>query len=244
MRAGIASLLVCALLFTACATTPANTNAAQPAKPSNIKDWMAQQSRAKRKAIVGAVVGGILGAANARITGASSEDIWKHALAGAMAGAVAGFAIGKREDQVFAGRDYAVRQAAYDSSQGYFARVEEVVFDPPNPKPGQSARLYVRYLVVGPDPNEALKIRMFRGLKYGDDYIFGAGPNEYTIPKGGAVVESSMEVTLPKKAPEGTYSIEALVEDEKGRFPQAVGTGALYIVARAQSRGGVVTAAR
>lgn len=243
MRAGIASLLVCILLCTACATA-LSPEPAQPAKPSNIKEWMAQQSRAKRKAIVGAVIGGLLGAANAHLTGAHSDDVWKHALAGAVAGAMTGFAIGRHEDQIFAGRDYAIRQAGYDNSQGYVARVEEVVFDPPSPKPGQSARLYVRYIVVGPDPNETLKIRMFRGLKYGEDYIFGAGPNEYTIPKGGAVVESTMEVTLPKKAPDGTYSIEALVEDEQGRFPQAVGTGALYIVARATQRGGVMTAAR
>jgi hypothetical protein len=89
-----------------------------------------------------------------------------------------------------------------------------------------------------------LTIRLFRGLKYGDDYIFGAGPNEFVVPKGGGIVDSTVELTLPKKATEGTYSIEALLEDSKGRFPQAVGTGALYIVARAQQRSGVATAAR
>ncbi len=85
-------------------------------------------------------------------------------------------------------------------------------------------------------------MRLFRGLKYGDDYVFGAGPNEFVVPQGGAVIESSVDLTLSKQAPLGTYSIEALVEDEKGRFPQAVGTNAVYIVAAAQHRGPAVAA--
>ncbi|MEO8382702.1 MAG: hypothetical protein ABI779_23795 [Acidobacteriota bacterium] len=242
MRHRIASFLVATLLLSACATTSPSKNGG-PARPANIKEWMSLQSRSKRKAVAGAIIGGLFGAITATITGGSGEDILEHALAGAVAGAVAGFAIGKHEDQVFAGRDLAVRQAGYDRSQGYIARVEEVSFDPASPRPGQAATLYVRYVVLGPNPNEALKIRMFRGLKYGEDYILGAGPNEFVIPKGGGIVESTMVVTLPKKAPAGTYSIEALLEDSKDRFPQVVGTGALYI-ARAQSRGGAVMAAR
>ncbi len=243
MRNGIASLLVCTVLLSACASTPA-PKGAPPAKPSNIKDWMSHQSRAKKKAIIGGIVGGVTSGLLAKLAGMSDEEAAKRMVAGAIAGAVTGYAIGKNQDRIFAGRDLAVRQAAYDSSQGYVARVEEVTFDPANPKPGQTARLYVRYLVLGPDPNEDIKVQMFRGLKYGDDYVFGAGPNEFVIPKGGAVVESTVEVQLSEKAPAGTYSIEALLEDSESRFPQALGTGAVYIVARAQQRGGVVTAAR
>lgn len=243
MRNGIASLLICTVLFSACATAPGPRGAAK-AKPSNIKEWMAAQSRAKKNAIVGFIAGAALGALHATITGGNSDDVIQQALAGGIAGAIAGFAIGKRQDRIFAGRDLAVREANYDSSQGYVARVQEVVFQPANAKPGTTAKLYVRYIVLGPDPNESIKIRMFRGLKYGEDYIFGAGPNDFVIPKGGGVVESTMEVTLPKKAPVGTYSIEALVEDAQGRFPQVVGTGALYIADLARHRGGVATAAR
>jgi len=243
MRNRIASLLICSLLFGACATAPA-PNATAPAKPANIKEWMAQQSRAKKRAIVGALIGGAIGALGAGIAGMDHEQIVKHAVAGAVAGAITGFAIGKRQDQIFAGRDLAVRQAHYDSSQGYVARVEQVRFEPPNPKPGQTASLYVRYLVLGPDPNENIKVRMFRGLKYGEDYVFGAGPNEFVVPKGGGVVESTVELTLSKKAPAGTYNAEALIDDEQGRFAPHLGTTDLYIVARAAQRGGVVMAAR
>lgn len=243
MRHGIASLLVCSLLFSACATAP-GPNATAPAKPANVKEWMALQSRAKKKAIIGAGVGLAVGALSGALLGMNQEQIVKRAVAGAVAGAIAGFAIGKRQDRIFAGRDLAVRQARYDSSQGYIARVEQVHFEPPNPKPGETATLYVRYLVLGPDPNESIKVRMFRGLKYGDDYVFGAGPNEFVVPMGGGVVDSTVELTLSKKAPAGTYNAEALIDDEQGRFAPHTGTAPLYIVARAAGRGGVATAAR
>lgn len=239
MRQPIALLLACTILFSACATAPAKNAGA----PANVKEWLALQSRARKKAAVGFVIGALAGYANARITGVHGEDVWKHALGGGIAGAIAGFAIGRRQDTIFAGRDHAIRQAGYDSSQGYIARVEEVAFDPPQPKPGTTAVLYVRYLVLGPDPNESIKVTMFRGLKYGQNYVFGAGPNEFEIPKGGGIVESKVPVTFPAKAPVGTYDVEALVEDPQRRFPQAVGTGALYIVARAQQRGEAITAA-
>lgn len=234
MRHATASLLICVVLISGCATTAPNATPA--AKPGNIKEWMALQSRAKKKALVGALVGAAIGAATASIAGMNSEQMVKRALAGGVAGAIAGFAIGKRQDQIFAQRDDAIRQSGYDASQGYVARIEQVTFDPPQPKPGQTATLYVRYIVLGPNPNEPITVKMFRGLKYGEDYVFGAGPNEFVVPNGGAIVESTVVLTLPKKAPEGTYSIEALLEDPQGRFDQAVGTGALYIVARATRR--------
>jgi outer membrane lipoprotein SlyB len=243
MRQRIASVLICTILFTACATTPV-TKTASTEKPKNVKEWLAKQSRPKSNAIIGGIIGGVLGAATGVLAGKQGDEVIARAVAGAAIGATIGFSVGKHQDRIFAGRDLAVRTAGYDGSQGYMARVENVAFDPPNAKPGQHAKLYVRYLVLGPDPNESLTIRLFRGLKYGDDYIFGAGPNEFIVPKGGGIVDSTVELTLPKKAPEGTYSIEALLEDSKGRFPQAVGTGALYIVARAQQRSGVATAAR
>lgn len=228
MRNSIALLLICALLAGGCATTPPAQQKANVTKPGNIKEWMALQSRAKKHAIAGALVGAVLGYASATITG---RDPWESAAAGALAGALSGFAWGKREDRIFAGRDHAVRYAQYDSSQGYIARVEEVLFDPPQAKAGETATLYVRYLVIGPEPNESITVTMFRGLKYGEDYVFGAGPNEFVVPRGGGIVEAKVLVTLPKKAPAGTYGVEALLDDPQGRFRQVIGTSALYIVA-------------
>lgn len=226
MKQSIASLLIFSLLLTACATTTPPKNA--QTKPANVKEWLATQSRAKNHAIVGAFAGAVLGAVSARLSGG---DPWQGAAAGAIIGAVAGFNIGKQQDRIYAQRDLAVRQVQYERAQGYVASIEEVVFDPAKPKPGQKATLYVRYMIIGPDPNEAISVKMFRGLKYGEDYIMGAGPNEFVVPRGGGIVESTMDVTLPEKAPQGTYSIEALIEDPKGRFPMVISTGAVYVVA-------------
>jgi outer membrane lipoprotein SlyB len=232
MKKPVALILICSVLASACATTnPSAVHTATPAaKPQNIKEWVLKQNRARKQAMVGALIGALAGAAAAGLRG---DDPWTGAAAGAVAGAVVGFAVGKRQDRIFAQRDLAIQQAHYDSSQGYVARVEEVIFDPPQIKPGKKATIYVRYLVIGPNPNEGITVRMFRGLKYGDDYIMGAGPNEFVVPRGGGIVEATMEVTLPAKAAQGTYGVEALIEDSANRFPQAVGTNSLYIVADA-----------
>lgn len=228
MKRCIAGLLICTLLTLGCVTTGPASADEPTARPSNVKEWLGQQSRPKKKAIVGALAGALLGAAAARVRG---EDPWKGAAAGAVAGAVVGFLVGKNQDRIYASRDQAILAAQYDSSQGYVARVEEVRFDPPQPKAGETANLYVRYLVVGPDPSEDIKVQMFRGLKYGDEYVMGAGPNEFVVPRGGGIVESTMTVTLPAKAPQGSYNVEALLEDTLGRFPQAMGINSLYVVA-------------
>jgi outer membrane lipoprotein SlyB len=229
MKRSLASLLVASTLLTGgCATTGAAPGDGAPSQPRNVKEWMSQQSRAKRWALIGALTGAVLGAVTA---GATGQNAWEGAAVGAVAGGIAGFLIGKGQDKIYAERDQAVRVAQYDPSQGYVAQIQEVKFDPAQPKPGQSANLYVRYLVVGPDPREDITVRMFRGLKYGEDYVVGAGPNDFTIPRGGGIVESTVAVTLPAKAPQGTYGVEALLEDPAGRFTQTVGSGSLYVVA-------------
>lgn len=239
MRTTTASFLLSVLLFTGCATVtgpPVLT-----AKPNNVKDWIASQSRARKRAMVGALVGAALGAAGASLAGLSHDEIVGHAIAGGVVGAIVGFGLGKRQDQILAPRDIAIRQIGYDPSQGYVARVEKVTFDPPQPTPGQSATLYVRYVILGPDPHEQIEVQMFRGLKYGDDYVFGAGPNAFVVPNGGGVVESKVLVTFPERAPAGTYSVEALIEDTQGRFGQVVGTGKLYL-AQAATAGRIAVA--
>ena len=240
MRKSIGSLLVCTILMSGCATVPSTQPKATITKPGNIKEWMALQSRAKKRALVGALVGAAFGAATASITG---RDTWEGALSGALAGALVGFAVGKRQDRLFADRDHAVQQAQYDSSQGYIARIEEVLVDPSQAKPGETATLYVRYLVIGPDQTEPIKVTIFRGLKYGDDYVFGTEPNHFVVPHGGGIVEATIPVTLPKKAPTGTYGVEALIDDPQGRFGQAIGTSSLYIVTSTASKSGAATVA-
>lgn len=220
------SLLVAALMG-GCASTPSTVGRGAQAHPRNIKEWMNEQSRAKKGAVKGALLGAVTGAA---VAIAKGKNPWEGAAVGAVSGAIVGFVVGKSQDRIYANRDDAIRTAGYNPAQGYLARVEEVKFVPPQPKPGQTANLYVRYLVIGPNPTEEIKVRMFRGLKYGNDYIVGAGPNEFIVPRGGGIVESTMPVTLPAKVPQGTYGLEALLEDPVGRFPQVVGSSSLYLV--------------
>jgi hypothetical protein len=210
-----------------CATTGTGPAAAHSA-PRNVKEWLGQQGRAKRGAALGAIGGALLGAA---VAGLRGQNPLGGAVAGAAVGALTGFLIGKSQDRVYAQRDEAVRVAQYDPSQGYVARVEEVRFEPEHPKPGETATLYVRYLVVGPNPGEDIRVRVFRGLKYGQEYVLGYGPSEFAVPQGGGIVESRTTVTLPAEAPPGTYGLEALVDDPQGRFAEATGLGSLYLVA-------------
>lgn len=223
----IAGFLALSLLLGSCASTISPAKNGSQTHPRNVKEWMNGQSRAKKGAIVGSLLGAVTGAVIAIERG---KNPWEGAAAGAVGGAIVGFAIGRSQDKIYANRDDAIRTVGYNPAQGYLARVEEIKFIPSQPRPGQTASLYVRYLVVGPNPNEEIKVRMFRGLKYGDDYIVGAGPNEFTVPRGGGIVESTMPITLPAKVPQGTYGLEALLEDPAGRFPQALGTSALYLV--------------
>lgn len=189
-------------------------------KPRDVKSWLALQSRRKKKVMTGAVVGALIGAASAAATG---DDMSKRAIAGAVTGALFGLAMATRPDRIFAPRNEAARLIAYDSSHGYVTRVTVLSVDPPHASPGQSVSVFVRYLVIGPDPSEPIRLRIFRGLLYGADYLLGTGPHEVIVPKGGGIVESVIELTLPANAPAGTYTLEALIEEVGGRVLPAIG---------------------
>src|SRR3954470_15332076 len=114
MKKALASFLITTLLVSGCATAPAQkSGTTTPSKPANIKEWVNLQSRARKRAVVGFLIGAALGAATGALSGGNREDIVRDALATGIAGAVAGFAFGKHEDRLFAGRDLAVRQAEH-----------------------------------------------------------------------------------------------------------------------------------
>ncbi len=198
---------------------------AQPQRSGNIKEWVQVHQRSKKSALIGAATGAVIGAL---IFGGRGGKVWQGAAAGALAGGVAGYLVGRHRDQIFASRDEAVRLAGYVPSQGYVIKIQEVRFDPLSIKPGESATLHIRYLVIGPDPGEAIRVNCFRGIKYQDSYLVGEGPVAFTVPHGGGIVNSTAEFTLPKEAPAGTYSGEAMLDDPQGRF-QNLGASSLYI---------------
>lgn len=221
VRQSIGTLLVLSLLVGGCASTggvgtsdsPQEVGAEQDQHP--LKTWMSNQSRAKKKGIIGALVGAAAGAASAAITG---RNPWEGAAVGAVAGAVAGFAIGKRQDKLFGSRDEAVRKLDYDPSQGYVMQVDEISFEPANPGPGDELVMTVRYLVVGPNPKETLTIASLTGVKYDGEFVMGDGPADYEVEHGGGIVQSTITLKLPKDAPNGSYALVTVLEDPDGRF--------------------------
>jgi hypothetical protein len=205
---------------------PALATAPAGPKASNVKQWLDTHKRSKKAAFFGALIGAGVGALGAAVRG---QNVARGALVGAVVGGITGFVIGKNQDTIYAGRDRAVELAHYDPSQGYVMRVEEITCEPANAKPGESALLSVRYLVIGPDPHEAITVNYFRGIKYQEDYIFGDGPRSFVVPHGGGIVTTQVRVTIPEKAPAGTYAVEAMFEDPRGRFQQTR-SSPLYIV--------------
>jgi hypothetical protein len=215
-------------------SAPAPDGAAQAApvrpapaapKATNIKQWLESHKRSKKAAFFGALIGAGLGALGAAGHG---QNVVRGAIVGAVAGGIAGFLIGKNQDKIYAGRDRAVELAHYEPSQGYVMRVEEMSLEPANPKPGETATLSVRYLVIGPDPREEITVNCFRGIKYQEDFVFGDGPRSFVVPHGGGIVTTQARITIPDKAPAGTYAVEAMFEDPRGRFQQT-SSSPLYI---------------
>jgi outer membrane lipoprotein SlyB len=203
----------------------AQTENAKPAapQPKNIKEWVSV-NRSRKSALKGALLGALGGAL---IAGARGKNPLAGAAVGAVAGGVAGYLVGRHQDKVYYSRDQAIQMAGYKPSDGYALKIQDVRFDPETIKPGEKATLHIRYLVIGPDPNETIKINCYRGIKYQGSYMTGEQAT-LKVPRGGGVVESTAEFTLPAEAPVGTYTAEALMEDEGGRMNQS-GTSPLYI---------------
>lgn len=224
-------MLLTASLVIGCATSGGTRTKApgEIGEPSGevhpLKQWVNEQPRARKKAAMGALVGATVGAATAALTG---HDPWRGAAAGAIAGVISGFVVGKRQDQLFGSRDEAVRRIGYDPSQGYVMRIDEVTLDPADPKAGDEVEIYVRYIVIGPDPEETLSISSFTGIKYDGEYMKVDPHDGFRVERGGGIVESRVRLTLPEQAPNGTYAIETLVEDPAGRFSDS-GESPLYL---------------
>jgi outer membrane lipoprotein SlyB len=194
-----------------------------PQKPKNIKEWVST-NRARKSSVMGAIGGAVLGGLLARARG---QNVARGAIAGAVVGGVAGYLVGRHKDTISYSRDQAVQMAGYQPSDGYVMRIQDVRFDPETIKPGQKAILHIRYLVIGPDPNETIKINCYRGIKYQGSYMTGEQAT-FEVPHGGGVVESTAEFSLPAEAPAGTYAAEATVEEAQGRV-NGTKTSPLYI---------------
>ena len=224
MKRTNAVLLIVALLSAGCATTGQGTGEVTGIGNAHpLKTWIAEYHRARRLAVVGALFGAATGAAAAAATG---HKAWEGALGGAIVGGAIGFAIGHDQDRVFAGRDVAVQETGYSSAQGYLIHVDQIRFEPEKASPGQTATLFVRYTVIGPDPTEDIVVNCFKGIRYESKYVMGEGPAAFTIRHGGAIVETSATIAIPAQVPAGSYTVETLLDDVHGRFQATADTPA------------------
>jgi len=222
--AAVVMILTLLLTLTACATTgAAGSGLAENTHP--LKSWLQNNKKAKTRAILGAGFGAVLGAAGAHALG---RDPVKGAVLGAAVGGLTGFLSGRWHDKRYGSRDEAIARLDYEPTQGYVLEIDDVRFEPGQLKPGEEAQVFVRYLVVGPKPDEDIRVQVSTGIKYDGEYVWGKEPEELVVKHGGGIIEISTALTIPKKAPAGTYSVEALFEESAGRF-QDSREKALYV---------------
>ncbi len=197
-------------------------------KHQSVKSWLSAQPRKKKGAIKGALKGAAIGLGGALLFG---KNPVKGVVAGAAAGALAGYLIGRRKDKIFAARDVAIAEIGYEPSQGYVMRIQEVRFDPPNLQPGETGTMYTKYVVVGPDPKEKIIVQAYTGLRYDESYLTGKGPDKTVVRRGGGIIETSVELTIPEEAPAGSYHVESMFDDPGGKFAESKQRSPVYVTA-------------
>jgi hypothetical protein len=191
MKRLIGFTVVCALLMS-CATT---------GTPGG--------SRAKKKAGVGAFLGGLAGAATAILQGKGDDEVLAAAAAGAVAGAVAGYAIGRAQDRRLAGRDDAVKRYAYDPRRGPLLTLEAVELSPTTIPPGSTAQIKMVYTVLSPGEYDTIPVAYASSLFQGGEQILDLGQQSTTVSDGGGTIEVTMPFIVPPEAPGGTYELRA-----------------------------------
>ncbi len=211
----IALLAAAAFLSAACATPPKPGTALTAQEREEAK----KQCIAKHTAL-GALGGAVGGAVIGMLTGGRAAS---RAAAGAAVGAVAGGALAfalaygqcialYSDLQSFpeAGAEETARKIGYTPDQGYVTRIERFAVEPAGVAPGRSVSLDGAYFVMGPDPNQDLKVVETRTVHYYDAGAkgwkeLGSVDQPVTAAPGTRRAEGSFE--LPADVPEGRYKI-------------------------------------
>ncbi|MEM6455884.1 MAG: hypothetical protein AAF772_12375 [Acidobacteriota bacterium] len=196
------------LLLSGCATLrpisqppPSTSQPGAVAEPTSVRAWLAQQAQPQPA--------GVLGAIRRTVSAVGSRF---------MASADADELIGARNNALHAGRDDVVALLAYEPAQGYVMAIRDARLDPEQVAPGERSELVVRYVVIGPDPEETLTVHGFTGLKHDRQILHGTGPERFKVPDGGGIVDVRIPITIPDQAPTGTYAIAAELVDARERF--------------------------
>lgn len=219
MRFGSARLAAlataAALLAAACATPPKPGTALTPQEREEAK----KQCIAKYTA-AGAAAGAVGGAVIGMLTGGRAAS---RAAAGAAVGALAGGALSfamayghcialYSDLQSFpeAGAAETAQKIGYSPEQGYVTRIERFEVDPTGVAPGRAVTLDGAYTIMGPDPNQDVKVVETRTVHYFDPGAkgwkeLGSVDQPLTAALGTRRAAGSFE--LPEDVPEGRYKI-------------------------------------
>lgn len=185
-------------------------------------------TRAKKKAGVGALLGGLAGAGAAILQGKEGDEVLAAAAAGAVAGAVTGYAIGRAQDRRLASRDDAVRRYAYDPSRGPLLDLETMELSPSTIPPGSTAQIKLVYTVLSPGDFDSIPVAYATSLYHGGERIVDLGARSTTVADGGGTIEVTLPFTVPSEAPGGTYELQTDVALSESRISDSA-TQSFYI---------------
>jgi hypothetical protein len=161
-------------------------------------------SQTQQGAGIGAVAGGVLGAAVSKNKGAG-------ALIGAALGALAGAAIGNYMDKQNATREQAAKKYSYDVRSDKL-EIESAAVTPQTVQRGGTLDTSVQYTVLSPNTAEEIKLTETRMLLGGQDSV-DLGRREIVRPQG--THTSTAKVSMPKDLPKGNYTLVTTISDGK-----------------------------
>jgi hypothetical protein len=164
----------------------------------------ANMSQTQQGAGIGAVAGGVLGAA-------VSKNKGQGALIGAALGALAGAAIGNYMDKQSATRAQAANKYSYDARSDKL-EVEGATVAPQTVSRGGTVDATVQYTALSPNTAEQVKLTETRTLVNGQDSV-DLGRREIVRPQG--THTSTAKVSVPKDMPRGNYTLVTTISDGK-----------------------------
>lgn len=164
----------------------------------------ANMSQTEQGAGIGAIAGGMFGAA-------VSKNKGQGALIGAGLGALAGAAIGNYIDKQNATRAQAANKFSYDARSDKL-EVESATVAPQTVSRGGTVDATVQYTALSPNTAEQVKLTETRTLVSGQDSI-DLGRREIVRPQG--THTSTAKVSVPKDLPKGNYMLVTTISDGK-----------------------------
>jgi hypothetical protein len=167
---------------------------------------------------VGALAGGLAGAALDRQNPGRGAIIG--ITAGALLGAAAGWGVGAYRAKQIRTRDEAVKTIGYTPRQGVVATIEDPVALPQPAKPGSRLTFQAGYTVLAPAEGPEIAVRESGAIYFNEQLLNELPQKERRRPQGTDQVQ--FELTVPRDAAEGAYTILIAVEPLLPNAPRAL----------------------